>query len=383
MGDGEPAGSSTVSQTRREVLALTAGITGGVFSSGCLSIAGVKQSEPLGFIARGGRVRRADATHVVETVSDLRGALSTPGATVWLPNGTDLRLDDSVSMPLSIAANVTIASDRGLDGPGAQITVPATAPTVFRSPESGIRVTGLRVVGPETEYFDPRSKSRPASSYYARAFEFTGDDIEIDHCELAGWTHAAVSFGTGETPTGSHVHHNAIHHNQMDTLGYGLDLRNGIHLIEWNYFDYNRHAVAAFGHRENGYEARFNVVGPHAVRHAFDMHRLSQNLDDHTGPLAGKYLRVHHTVFETTNSAAVVLRGEPRANSWVRDSWCEAVPLLERHGRESIIQQSRGNGRFQVENNDFGPRATDRGRKWLRKHAAEHETETVSDPLSV
>lgn len=380
MCDGEPSRSSRVS--RRGVLALAVGITGGVFSSGCLSIAGGTQKEPLGFVSQTGRVTRGDATHVVESVSSLQEALSTPDATVWLPGEIDLRLD-SVSAPIPIAANVTLASDRGSDGAGARITVPTTESTVFQSSKSRIRVTGVRVVGPETEYFDPRSKAQPESSYYARAFEFTGDEIEIDHCELAGWTHTPVSLGTGDMPTGSHIHHNAIHHNQMDTLGYGLDLRNGTHLIEWNYFDHNRHSVAAFGHRENGYEARFNVVGPHAVRHAFDMHRLSENLDGQTGPLAGKYLRVHHTVFETTNAAAVVLRGEPTDDSWVRNNWFEAVPLLERRGRESVVRQSRGDARFQVESNDFGPRATDRGREWLQEHAAEHGTEPLDEPLSV
>lgn len=379
MCDGDRAGSGTPAVSRRGVLALAAGITG--ISGGCLSLAGVERNEPLGFVAREGRITRADATHVVETVSDLRGALSTPGATVWLPGGTDLRLEES--MPIPIAANVTLASDRGIEGSGARISVPTNEPTVFRSTEPGIRVTGIRVIGPETGYFDPRSKPRPESSYYARAFEFTGDEIEIDHCELAGWTHTAVSFGTGDAPTGSHVHHNAIHHNQMDTLGYGLDLRNGTHLIEWNYFDHNRHSVAAFGHRANGYEARFNVVGPHAVRHAFDMHRLSENLESHAGPLAGTYLRVHHTVFETTDAASVVLRGEPTDDSWVRDNWFGAVPLLERRGRESVVHQSRGDSRFRVENNGYGPRAIDRGREWLQENASEHETEPLSDPLSV
>lgn len=381
MGDGEPARSATVS--RRGVLALAAGITGGVFSSGCLSIAGVKQTEPLGFLTQKERITRADATHVVESVSDLRGALSTPDATVWLPGETELRLDGSVSVPIPIAANVTLASNRGIDGSGAQITVPVTEPTVFQSAAPGIRVTGLRIVGPKTAYFDPRSKPQPASSYYARAFELTGDDIEIDHCELAGWTHTAVSLGAREAPTGSHIHHNAIHHNQMDTLGYGLDLRNGTHLIEWNYFDHNRHSVAAFGHRQNGYEARYNVVGPHAVRHAFDMHRRSENIEEQTGLLAGTYLRVHHTVVETTNAAAVVLRGESTDSSWVRNNWFEAVPLLESRGRESVVSQSRGDARFTVANNEYGPRATDRGREWLREHASEHETEPFSDPLSV
>lgn len=382
MCDSDPVGSGTTAVSRRGMLTLAAGITG-VFASGCLSIAGVKRKEPIGFVTQDDRITQADATHVVETVSDLREALSTPEATVWLPGGTELRLDDSVSMPISIAANVTLASDWGTEGVGARISVPTNEPTVFRSTEPGIRVSGLRIVGPETAYFDPRSKPQPASAYYARAFELTGDAIEIDHCELSGWTHAAVSLGTGDSPTGSHVHHNAIHHNQMDTLGYGLDLRNGTHLIEWNYFDHNRHSVAAFGHRENGYEARFNVVGPHAVRHAFDMHRLSENLEDRDGSLAGKYVRVHHTVFETTDAAAVVLRGESTDDSWARNNWFGAVPLLEPNGRDSIVNQSRGNSRFRVEDNEYGSRAVDRGREWLREHASEHGTEPLTQPLSV
>lgn len=369
-------------QSRRGVLKgmLAAGVT--AVSGGCLSIAGVREFEPFGFRARSDRVRRSDATHVVDTVSDLRAAVSTPGSVVWVPGDVELRLD-SESIP--IEANVTLASSRGIDGHGARLTVSSYRSPVFQSSAPGIRVSGLRVIGPETGYFDPRQKPKQASAYYSRAFEFTGDGIEIDHCELAGWTHTAVSLGSRDSPTGSRIHHNAIHHNQMDTLGYGVELRNGPHLIEWNYFDHNRHSVAAFGHRENGYEARFNVVGPHAVRHAFDMHGLGENIDGYSGSLAGKYLRVHHTVFESTDAAAVVLRGESTNQSWVRNNWCGSVPFLEPRGRQSVILQSRVDSpaRFRVENNQYGERAVRRGRSWLKEHASEHDTTVVDDPTAV
>lgn len=368
-------------QSRRRVLTglLTAGAT--AVSGGCLSIGGITRSPPLGFRARAGRVRQSDATHVVDTVSALRRAVSTPGATVWVAGDVELQLNESIS----IASNVTLASSRGMGGDGALIGVSSYRSPVFQSSGSEIRVSGLRLIGPETGYFDPRSKPEPASAYYASGFECTGETVEIDHCELAGWTHAAVSLGSRESPTSSKIHHNAIHHNQMETLGYGVELRNGTHLIEWNYFDHNRHSVAAFGHRENGYEARYNVVGPHAVRHAFDMHGLSENVDSYSGPLAGKFLRVHHTVFEPSTAGAVVLRGKPTNQSWVRDCWFEAVEMLRPKGRRSVVLQSRvdSRSRFRVANNQYGPRAVDRGRQWLQEHADDHGTNVVDDPLSV
>lgn len=362
----------TETATRRGVLrtVLVAGVTASTVSSGCLSVAGIRQygseTGPIQFVSREDRVTATDATHVVRSEDDLRSALSDAGATVWLPEDAELLIEGPT--PIPIASNVTFASNRALDGgQGALIETTTYRPTVFKSHGSGIRITGLRVKGPETVYFDPREKPRPESTYYSRGFELFGDGIEIDHCELFGWTSAAVSLGARDTPTGSRVHHNAIHHNQMQTLGYGIDARNGEHVIEWNYFDSNRHSVAGFGHRQNGYEARFNIVGPHAVRHAFDMHGLSENLSGYTGSLAGKYLRVHQNVFTLTDAAAVVLRGASDQRSWVTNNWCAAVPLLSFDGRRSIIRQTAVDSpvRFRVADNHYGPNATERGMNQL------------------
>ncbi len=365
-------GSRMVSRRGAIRSLLAVGLASNTALSGCLYIAGADRvKEPLVFVSRKNRITAEDATHVVRTIDELRSALSERGATVWLPSDVKIRFEDTTTTPVPIASNVTLASDRGVDGgQGALIESTAYHPTIFQSRKSDIRVTGIRIKGPQMEYFDPRTKSKAESAFYARAFEFIGNGIEIDHCELFGWTSAAVSLGGQDDPTESRIHHNSIHHNQMQTLGYGLDIRNGTHLIEWNYFDRNRHSVAGFGHRQNGYEARFNVVGPHAVRHAFDMHGLSENLSGYSGPLAGKYLRVHHNVFELTDAAAVVLRGISDRPSWVRENWCAAVPLLELKGRRSIIRQTHADApeKFQVTDNHFGPKAVKRGRSWLLEH---------------
>jgi hypothetical protein len=379
----QPSLSSKITDTvsRRGMLRtfLAASVASGTVFSGCLYLSGINQkisNEPsLRFVSHEDRITSTDATHVVRSETDLRSALAIENSTVWLPEDVELLIDGST--PIPIASNVTLASNRGVKGGrGALIETTMYHPTVFRSRESGIRVTGLRVKGPETTYFDPRTKPRQESAYYSRGFELFGDEIEIDHCELFGWTSAAVSLGARNEQTRSRVHHNTIHHNQMQTLGYGIDLRNGTHRIEWNYFDWNRHSVAGFGHRQNGYEARFNVVGSHAVRHAFDMHGLRENITSYSGPLAGKYIRVHHNVFALTDAAAVVLRGASAQQSWVTDNWCAAIPLLELHGRQSIIRQTYVDSpvRFQVADNHYGPRAVERGRNCLLERANEDET---------
>ena len=41
-----------------------------------------------------------------------------------------------------------------------------------------------------------------------------------------------------------YIHHNYIHHNQMNGLGYGMTFSHGGGLVEYNLFNYNRHSIA-------------------------------------------------------------------------------------------------------------------------------------------
>ena len=94
-----------------------------------------------------------------------------------------------------IPAGVTIASGRGRAGrKGALIYTnenrPTTASERFHLFETGgnkVRITGLRIMGPDSE----RRKS---------AYEFLNSDgiyslhdsLEVDNCELSAWSHGGV-----------------------------------------------------------------------------------------------------------------------------------------------------------------------------------------------
>src|SRR5699024_8271800 len=131
--------------------------------------------------------------------------------------------------------------------------------------------------------------------YASLGFQLQGQTAIVDNCEVFGWTFAGFALGARNKQTRGWIHHNSMHHNQMNHLGYPMELYNGLHLVEWNYFDRNRHSIAGFGYPTNGYEARFNIVGPHAIAHAFDMHYLGENLDN-SSIVAGQFTNVHHNV---------------------------------------------------------------------------------------
>ena len=60
------------------------------------------------------------------------------------------------------------------------------------------------------------------------------DRLEVDDCEIAGWSHAAIYLKGG---IGHHVHHSFVHHNQYQGLGYGVCHDVAESLIERNLFD--------------------------------------------------------------------------------------------------------------------------------------------------
>lgn len=189
-------------------------------------------------------------------------------------------------------------------------------------------------------------------------FRAYGKSVVVDNCEVFGWTNAAFIPGTKETPTQGWFHHNAMHHNQMNHLGYPMDLYNGQHLIEWNYFDANRHSIAGFGHPENGYEARFNVIGPNAVQHAFDMHHLRENIDifggSDRGKVAGTFVNVHHNVFELTSNSAFSIQGRPKQYARFCQNWCAAPKEGAKQGDpEGVVYYPDGTD-VRVQKNRYG-----------------------------
>ncbi|HEU5057340.1 MAG TPA: VCBS repeat-containing protein [Kofleriaceae bacterium] len=229
-----------------------------------------------------------------------------PGSVVYVADDAELDLTGLVAIP--VPARVTIASG---GAPGALLFTDRkdTLP-LFSATGEGIRFTGLRLRGP-----DPDIGATPYGEPLARAIDARyADNLQVDHAELSGWSHAAVMFDYAHR---GYVHHNSIHHNRRTGLGYGVLLNHDATvLVERNVFDDNRHDIAGTGRRELSYEARYNRASPAGNGHAFDMH----GEDEATGngaPWAGDLIRIHHNSFPGTSQPAIVIRGRPMTGAYV------------------------------------------------------------------
>ncbi|MCM2465684.1 right-handed parallel beta-helix repeat-containing protein [Methanoculleus oceani] len=202
-----------------------------------------------------------------------------------------------------------------------------------------VRITGLRIEGPDkdTDWIDEKK-----IGIYC-----THRNFEVDNCEIWGWNGAAITMvGTGgsDMKAGGYIHHNYIHHCQMDGLGYGIVVSaGGVALVEANYFDYCRHAIAGTGVAGDGYEARYNICGPHAIAtspHAFDMHGKPD--PNGSGTIAGDTILIHHNTFQATQPTGaypVAIRGVPRDGAYIDHNWfyyTQQAPVWQTDGRSGI-----------------------------------------------
>jgi len=244
---------------------------------------------------------QADVT--VGTRSELESALSgaSSGDVVYVAGDATI---DMGGAEWSIPDGVTLASDRGIDGaPGGHLQT-TDLPWPMFVVGANARVTGLRVSGQYEEYAD--LTDGPVSI----GLQAAGSGVEIDNCEVFGFSHAAI-----RPYTDTHVHHNDVHHNPMDGLGYGVSVTRGEPLIEYNYFNYNRHSVAGAG--GCGYTVRYNHFGPETVDHVIDQHEPG-----------GTTMAVHHNTVEAVThvqndgaTEAVAIRGTPDDVADVHHNW--------------------------------------------------------------
>lgn len=325
---------------------------------------------PMQFATQQHRITKEMATYVVSNRSALIEAVKHPEAVVWIPNDATIDMTGAIGVP--IAPNVTIASGRLLnDDTGGTIKTDSYDKGIFINPSGGCRITGISLQGPRLDYFDPSSDRESLEDYSALGFKLQGHTAILDNCEVAGWTFAGVALGSKTRATQGWIHHNFMHSNQMNHLGYPMELYNGQHLIEWNYFDRNRHSIAGFGYPTNGYEARFNVVGPHSIQHAFDMHYLGENLDylgqSSQGMVAGSFVNVHHNVFELTSNSAFSIQGYPQQHARFCNNWCAEQKGGAESGDPEGVVFSLSDADVRVKDNKYGPQAVKPGRQWLQK----------------
>ncbi|HZM83891.1 MAG TPA: FG-GAP-like repeat-containing protein [Candidatus Limnocylindrales bacterium] len=291
-------------------------------------------------------------TVVVQTKAELLAALgvAVAGDTVFVTGTASINLTGTKR--IVIPPGVTLASDRGQAGSlGAllyndelDLTPPGgTSETwaQFAIGGAGVRVTGLRLRGPDREI-------RNSAYEYdnSRGLEFVNaSDPLVDNNELYGWSHAAVYFG--DTIEGR-VRGNYLHHNRRAGLGYGVVLYNNTSaVIEDNTFTQNRHAIAGNGLRSQRYDARFNLVTDNANGHGFDMHGENEALGN-GAPYAGDVVRITQNSFRSAAQRAIVIRGRPFTGAWVSSN-CFAHTT-----QSAAIQQTNFTGNMFIGSNTYG-----------------------------
>lgn len=297
------------------------------------------QADELGPIGGGEGYGRIVTTgdYIVTTPDELIAALekAQAGQVVFLAPTGDFDFTSLVfagdNFVLSIPAGVTVASDRGHNGSrGAVVysdnydTCPLMAPA---GPD--VRLTGLWLRGPDPQrQLEHHRKAyggadAPGSSYYYKLPVSDGimtrfDGLEVDNCEVSGWSHGGVHLWEG---TGHHVHHCYIHHCQRNGLGYGVVHGYGEQassLIERNLFDANRHSIAATGKPGNAYEACHNVELGVSLSHCFDMHGGADRQDGTS--IAGDWMKIHHNTFRAP-IRAIAIRGVPQGATEIYGNW--------------------------------------------------------------
>lgn len=280
-----------------------------------------------------------------------------PGEVVFVEPDAEIDLTVWVyieDLVLEIPEGVTLASNRGQNAaPGALIYSDSfdTSPLI-RAAGDNVRITGLRIRGPDTKrrmdlhrasFRDGRGRefyySFPTSSGISSAH----DNLEIDNCEVWGFSHSAIRLGAG---SGHRVHYNHIHHNQRHGLGYGVSLNQAEVDIEYNLFDWNRHSIAGTGRVPSGYAARHNIVLANANSHLLDMHG-GRDRDDGT-EIAGSWMEFENNTLVNTEQDAIVIRGVPEDRAVITRNWFHHEAVGDR--------AVRSDGRTHVRDNVYGIR---------------------------
>lgn len=293
------------------------------------------------------------------TVSDLDALLDAlskakAGEIVFIPAETEIDLTARIyieQLVLEVPEGVTLAGERG-NGKckGALLTSDALkTPEMIRAAGPDVRISGLRIRGPNAKrYLDHHRRSFGKDglgpSYYykfptSNGITTTHPRLEVDNCEISGFSHAGVDLRTGAD---HHVHHNFIHHCQYQGLGYGVCHNTASSLIEYNLFDWNRHSIAGTGRPGCSYIARHNVELGVSLSHCFDMHGGRDRKDG--TDIAGTSIEIYNNTFRAPQTP-VVIRGVPQEKCDVHHNW------FVKHDRPD--QAVRASGKTEVHDNAY------------------------------
>ncbi len=291
----------------------------------------------------------ADLDSLLEALSKAKS-----GQTVFISAETAIDLTARIyidQLVLEVPEGVTLAGDRGHDdSKGALLTSDALkTPVMIRAGGPDVRVTGLRIQGPNPKrYIDHHRRSfgkgGDGHKYYYKLPTSNGITtrhlrLEVDNCEISGFSHAGVNLVTGDE---HHIHHNYIHHCQYQGLGYGVCHNTASSLIEHNLFNWNRHSIAGTGRPGNSYVARHNIELGVSLSHCFDMHGGRDRKDG--TDIAGTSIEIYNNTFRAPQTP-VVIRGVPQEKCDVHHNW------FVRHSKAQ--EAVRSSGKTNVSNNAY------------------------------
>ena len=127
---------------------------------------------------------------------------------------------------------------------------------------SNVRLTGLVIEGP-----DGYSHGGDENYFHSSAMEIKGSGIEIDNCEISGFSGAGIIITEGD----AYIHHCYIHHIRGGKDSSGILVKGGSAKVEYNLFSNCSNAVSvekgasleATNNVEvgNGSEAMFSIMG--------------------------------------------------------------------------------------------------------------------------
>ena len=323
----------------------------------------------------------SEADYVVSTAAVLKSALAsaTSGQIVYVADGATITIDSDDDMyndihVADVKAGVTLAGGRGRSGiTGGKIKISSSYRVYPDNPwfvylAAGARLTGLTIEG-------PYSGTSTTVNRWA-GVRCIGNDVEIDNNLIYNFSRIGV-FAAPEDVTGTWVHHNYIHHCQMDGMGYGVEVSAGdiYHvasaIIEGNKFDYVRHAVCG-GRGRSSWIFRYNSLGANCWGNNIDSHGNNDLIPpamdgDEYIYCAGENIEVYNNTSLTTIDNFVYIRGTPYStgsisvhNNWsyntLTDRLCQHLADLSEYGYDATLdnQPTYPFVRMSVNDNWFG-----------------------------
>ncbi len=303
-------------------------------------------------------INQIDADYVVYNDTQLIDALNQAisGQIVYVFDTAEIDLTGKDH--IIVHAGVILASNRG-DGnsDGAliftndSINGPQYPNFGLLQPKENVRITGLRIKGPDGKRRYQAYNPISTTSYGVYC---SANNLEIDNCEIFNWSRSAIFLTYGAIDID--VHHNYFHNIQRTGLGYGIYVNNYCNvLVEANIFDSTRHVIAGSGMSNVNYKACYNIILEGCNNgHNFDMHGYGNP------QTAGNVIIIHHNTVcvdhyvdwanNTQERPSVCIRGVPVFGCWVYNNWF----YKEENSSPPPVQQWNGIGHMYVYNNWYG-----------------------------